>query len=61
MLLVPKLQLGNAIAVKAPALHRAKRSSLEYYLSELELGNEMKGEWGLRRRSGIGWPLPNPL
>ena len=41
LFLVPKLQLGNAIAGKAPALSRRSGASCSIYVPKLELGNEM--------------------
>jgi len=41
MFLVPKLQLGNAMAGKAPALNRCSGASRIIYVPKLELGNEM--------------------
>jgi hypothetical protein len=48
LLLVPKLQLGNVIAGKAPALNRRSGASRTIYVPKLELGNEMRrsGEAG---------------
>jgi hypothetical protein len=39
--LVPKLQLGNAVPGKAPALSRGSGASYAIYVPKLELGNEM--------------------
>jgi hypothetical protein len=44
--LVPKLQLGNAMAGKAPALSRGSGASCGIYVPKLELGNEIITVWG---------------